>query len=41
MLGLDTTPVIAALVNAVKQLISRIQALEANANITPSAAETA
>src|SRR5215831_3930991 len=41
MLGLDTTPVIAALVNAVKQLISRIQALESNANITPSAAETA
>ena len=39
--GLDTTPIIAAVVNAVKQLISRVQALESHDNITPTAAETA
>src|SRR5215472_503242 len=40
-LGLDLTAIVAVLANAVKQLIGRVAALEANANITPSAAQLA
>jgi hypothetical protein len=40
-LTLDPTAIIAVLANAVKQLISRIEALETFANIVPTAAETA
>jgi hypothetical protein len=40
-LSLDVVAIIAALTNAVKQLISRVVALESNANITPPAADTA
>ena len=40
-LGLDLTAIVAVLANALKQLIGRVAALEANANITPSAAQLA
>jgi len=40
-LTLDPTAILAVAINAVKQLLSRIQALESAANITPTAAETA
>ena len=41
LLSLDTTALLAAAVNAIKQLISRVQALESHDGITPTAAETA
>lgn len=41
LLGLDTTAILAAVTLAVKQLISRVVALETAANITPPAQETA
>jgi len=40
-LSLDLTAIVAVLANAVKQLIARVAALESNASITPTAAETA
>lgn len=40
-LGLDVTAIVAVLANAVKQLITRVQALETHASITPAATETA
>lgn len=40
-LSLDLTAIVAVLANAVKQLISRVAAVESHDNITPTAAQTA
>lgn len=41
LLTLDSKPILMALINAVKQLLSRVQELEAAASITPTSEQTA